>query len=113
MTSTQDKHWGRHAPEVVGSHKSRYVMNQVSHTSPNGCRSYHADVNGWNYAGVLSLECLARIVIDGSHVDKKKRGIVDIRDTAVPLLRLLVLDGLRNAYQGIGHDSSRVKILVF
>ncbi|KAK5654356.1 hypothetical protein OQA88_7265 [Cercophora sp. LCS_1] len=37
----------------------------------------------------LSIDNLKRIVVDASHIDQKKRGITDMRETAIPLVKLL------------------------
>jgi protein CMS1 len=61
-------------------------------------------------ADALSLEKLERVVIDGSHIDQKKRGILDMKETQVPLMHFLNLDGLKDQY---GSASNRVDILVY
>ncbi|CDM32307.1 hypothetical protein DTO013E5_3502 [Penicillium roqueforti] len=60
-------------------------------------------------SGTLNLEELERIVIDGSHIDQKQRGIFDMKDTHMPLLKLLTRPELRERY-GV---KKGVKILVF
>jgi protein CMS1 len=37
----------------------------------------------------LSLENLERLVVDASHIDQKKRGILDMKDTMLELARWL------------------------
>lgn len=61
-------------------------------------------------AGTLKLNELERIVIDGSYIDSKKRGIFDMRETHLPLLQLLTRDEFRDRY---GAKQKGVKILVF
>jgi protein CMS1 len=39
--------------------------------------------------GALSLGSLQRIVVDASHIDQKKRGVMDMKDTMLPLARFL------------------------
>ena len=39
--------------------------------------------------GALSPSALERIVIDASHIDQKKRGILDMKETQAPLTKLL------------------------
>jgi len=39
--------------------------------------------------GALSTKHLRRIVIDASHIDQKKRGILDIKEIQIPLVKLL------------------------
>ncbi|CAI7575364.1 unnamed protein product [Penicillium glandicola] len=60
-------------------------------------------------SGTLNLEELERIVIDGSHIDQKQRGIFDMKDTHLPLLKLLTRPELRERYGA----KKGVKILVF
>ncbi|KAL1835463.1 hypothetical protein VTJ49DRAFT_6672 [Mycothermus thermophilus] len=43
----------------------------------------------------LSLENLKRVVVDASHIDQKKRGIADMRETMMPLARLLCMRDLK------------------
>ncbi|KAH6628550.1 U3-containing 90S pre-ribosomal complex subunit-domain containing protein [Chaetomium tenue] len=47
----------------------------------------------------LSLENLKRIVVDASHIDQKKRGIVDMRETMLPLAKLLCREALKERYE--------------
>ncbi|KAJ5124739.1 uncharacterized protein N7515_008564 [Penicillium bovifimosum] len=61
-------------------------------------------------SGNLKLDELERIVIDGSHIDQKQRGIFDMKDTHMPLLKLLTRPELRERY---GSSKKSVKILVF
>ncbi|PYH98740.1 hypothetical protein BO71DRAFT_437843 [Aspergillus ellipticus CBS 707.79] len=61
-------------------------------------------------AGSLKLGELERIVIDGSYVDQKQRGIFDMKDTHLPLLQLLTRPELRERY---GAKEKKVQILVF
>ncbi|PMB64408.1 Protein CMS1 [Beauveria bassiana] len=39
--------------------------------------------------GALSLEGLHRIVVDASHIDQKKRGVMDMKDTMMPLAKFI------------------------
>ncbi|KAI9875236.1 MAG: hypothetical protein M1830_008718 [Pleopsidium flavum] len=48
--------------------------------------------------GALSLEKLERIVVDGSHIDQKKRGILDMKETQIPLMQFLNRKGLKDRY---------------
>ncbi|TKA71122.1 hypothetical protein B0A49_03121 [Cryomyces minteri] len=48
--------------------------------------------------GSLSTAHLERIVIDASHIDRKKRGIFDMKDTQLPLVQLLARDVLKGRY---------------
>ncbi|EEH23546.2 hypothetical protein PABG_05757 [Paracoccidioides brasiliensis Pb03] len=61
-------------------------------------------------SGELSLKHLKRIVIDGSYVDQKKRGIFDMKDLHLPLLQFLNRADLRDRYTSADDN---VEILVF
>lgn len=37
-------------------------------------------------------------MVDGSHVDQKKRGVMDMKDTLIPLVRLLSRKELTEGY---------------
>lgn len=60
--------------------------------------------------GTLKLRALERIVIDGSHIDQKKRGIFDMKDTHLALLKLLTRTELKERYTA---KQKPLKILVF
>lgn len=49
-------------------------------------------------AGALSIEYLKRIVVDASHLDQKKRGIMDMKDTMMPLARWLTRAEFKERY---------------
>lgn len=53
-------------------------------------------------AGALMSSKLERVVIDSSHIDQKKRGIFDMRETQQPLILLLNRPELKNRYGGGG-----------
>ncbi|PYH44955.1 uncharacterized protein BP01DRAFT_341760 [Aspergillus saccharolyticus JOP 1030-1] len=61
-------------------------------------------------SGSLKLGELERIVIDGSYVDQKQRGIFDMKETHLPLLQLLTRSELKDRY---GAAQKGIKILVF
>ncbi|GKT66555.1 replication regulator [Colletotrichum tofieldiae] len=48
--------------------------------------------------GALSLEKLQRIVVDASHIDQKKRGVMDMKDTMLPLARWLTRQEFKERY---------------
>ncbi|OXV09662.1 hypothetical protein Egran_02580 [Elaphomyces granulatus] len=58
----------------------------------------------------LKVQELERIVIDGSYIDQKKRGIFDMKEMHFPLLQLLGCSELRKRY---GIKSQRLQVLVF
>lgn len=60
--------------------------------------------------GALSSSSLERVVVDCSHIDQKRRGIFDMRETQQPLLALLNQPELKSRY-GIG--SGKVRLLFF
>jgi protein CMS1 len=47
--------------------------------------------------GALSASSLERIVVDASHIDQKKRGIMDMKETQVPLVQLLACKDIKEA----------------
>lgn len=53
-------------------------------------------------AGALSLDHLERVVVDASHVDQKKRGIMDMKDTLMPLATFLTRPELKERYSDNG-----------
>ncbi|KAJ5910146.1 Protein CMS1 [Penicillium tannophilum] len=61
-------------------------------------------------SGDLKLNELQRIVIDGSHIDQKQRGIFDMKDTHFPLLKLLTRPELRERYAA---KKNKTQILIF
>lgn len=60
--------------------------------------------------GALKFDSLQRIVLDGSYIDQKKRGLFDMKDLHLPLLKFLNRTDLRNRYPS---KEDRVQILVF
>jgi protein CMS1 len=62
-------------------------------------------------SGSLKTQELERIVIDGSHIDQKKRGIFDMQEMHFPLLQLLNRPEFRERY-GVTKGKG-LKILVF
>ena len=49
--------------------------------------------------GALKLSALKRIIIDASHIDQKKMGVLEIKDIMVSLARLLASPELRHRWQ--------------
>ena len=49
-------------------------------------------------------------MIDASHIDQKKRGIFDMRETQEPLVQLMNRLELKNRY---GSDRGAVQILLY
>jgi protein CMS1 len=48
--------------------------------------------------GALSLNSLKRVVVDASHIDQKKRGVMDMKDTMLPLARFLARKEFKERY---------------
>ncbi|KAG5943007.1 hypothetical protein E4U59_000737 [Claviceps monticola] len=48
--------------------------------------------------GALLLDNLQRLVVDASHVDQKKRGVLDMKDTMMPLAQFLTRPEFRDRY---------------
>lgn len=49
-------------------------------------------------AGALSVDNLKRIVVDASHIDQKKRGVMDMKETMVPLAKWLARKEFKERY---------------
>ncbi|GAB7359669.1 hypothetical protein MBLNU230_g6848t1 [Neophaeotheca triangularis] len=62
-------------------------------------------------AGALSASKLERIVVDASHIDQKKRGILDMKEIQVPLLTLLSKPEFKERYGAA--DDKRIDLLFF
>src|SRR5690606_37885419 len=62
------------------------------------------------HAGALSIAHLKRIVVDASHVDQKKRGVMDMKDTMIPLARLLSKKELMERY---GSEESPLDLIFY
>lgn len=60
--------------------------------------------------GALKSDCLERIVIDASHIDTKKRGILDMKETQVPLVQLLTRADLKKRF---GTGEGKIELLFF
>ncbi|KAF9872256.1 hypothetical protein CkaCkLH20_10348 [Colletotrichum karsti] len=48
--------------------------------------------------GALCLDKVQRVVVDASHIDQKKRGVMDMKDTMMPLARWLARKELKERY---------------
>ncbi|KAK5998876.1 Protein CMS1 [Cladobotryum mycophilum] len=48
--------------------------------------------------GALSLDKLQRLVVDASHIDQKKRGVLDMKDTMMQLARFLSRKEFKDRY---------------
>jgi protein CMS1 len=51
-----------------------------------------------NFTGALSAGRLERIIIDASHIDSKKRGILDMKEVQSPLIKLLTRPSFKEKY---------------
>ena len=60
--------------------------------------------------GALSVENLERVVVDASHIDVKKRGILDMRETQGPLMKVLCREEFREKF---GKEEGGVELLFF
>ena len=60
--------------------------------------------------GALSSSSLAQVVVDCSHIDQKRRGIFDMRETQQPLMTLLNRSELKSRY---GSGSGKVRLLLY
>lgn len=44
------------------------------------------------------MDSLKRIVVDASHIDQKKRGVMDMKETMVPLAKWLARKEFKGRY---------------
>lgn len=51
--------------------------------------------------GALAVDKLESIVIDASHIDQKKRGIMDMKDTMMPLARFLARKEFKSRFADV------------
>lgn len=63
-------------------------------------------------AGALDVEKLERVVVDASFIDGKKRGILDMRETVGPLVRLLARGEFRERYESSEADK-KIELVFF
>ena len=61
--------------------------------------------------GALDLTATKRIVVDCSYMDKKKRCILDMRETEIPLVAFLNNSALKTRYGA--KDADGVSILFY
>lgn len=60
--------------------------------------------------GALSSSNLEQVIVDCSHIDEKRRGILDMRETQQPLMALLNRAELKSRY---GCGTSKVRLLFY
>ncbi len=63
-----------------------------------------------NYPGALSSSKLERVIVDASHIDQKKRGIFDMRETQQPLMQLLNRPEIKDRY---GSGKGDIQLIVY
>jgi protein CMS1 len=61
-------------------------------------------------AGALSVMDMKRLVVDASYIDQKKRGVLDMKDTMLPLARLLVRQEFRDRY---GAEEKGIDLMLY
>ena len=60
--------------------------------------------------GALKIGSLERIVVDASHIDQKKRGILDMKEIEMPLVQLLTRKDLKEMYE---REEGKVELLFY
>lgn len=60
--------------------------------------------------GALSIEKLERVVVDCSYIDQKKRGILDMKETQLPLVLFLSRDDVKRRY---GTSDEGIRLLFY
>ena len=61
-------------------------------------------------AGALSVKNLKRIVVDASHIDQKKRGVMDMKDTMIPLAKWLSRTEFKDRFTA---DEDQVELMFY
>lgn len=61
--------------------------------------------------GALKVDKLERLVVDVSHIDSKKRGILDMRESVAPLVRLLNREEFKARYAETG--DAKIELVFF
>lgn len=78
----------------VGTPQRIFELLEDGRFVPRETHALHTD----QFPGALSANHLKRIVVDASHIDVKKRGILDMRELQMPLVKLLNQYALRLRY---------------
>ncbi|KAM3421204.1 hypothetical protein BST61_g1613 [Cercospora zeina] len=60
--------------------------------------------------GALSAGKLDRIVVDASHIDQKKRGVLDMKELQIPLVKLLTRKQFKEKY---GSGDGKIELLFY
>ena len=60
--------------------------------------------------GALAIDKLERIIVDVSHIDQKRRGVLDMRETQVPLVRWL---NRRELKEKFGQEVNGIDLLFY
>lgn len=63
-----------------------------------------------NVTGALSVQHIKRIVVDASYIDQKKRGIMDMKDTMMPLAQWLSRKEFKDRYAA---ERNSIEVLFF
>jgi protein CMS1 len=61
-------------------------------------------------AGALAVDRVERIIIDASHIDQKKRGILEMKETQVPLAQWL---NRKEFKERLGANANGIELLFF
>ena len=62
------------------------------------------------FSGALAVDKLERIIIDASHIDQKKRGVLEMRETLVPLTQWLNRKEFKDRY---GQGGNGIDLLFY
>ena len=58
----------------------------------------------------MKPECIERIIVDASHIDQKKRGLLDMKETQLPLVQLLTRAVFKERF---GSEKGGIELLFF
>jgi len=70
----------------------------------------HAMDDVLTMVGALSATKLERVLVDATHIDQKKRGIFDMRETQEPLILLLNRPELKSRF---GSSSGTIQLMLY
>jgi protein CMS1 len=62
------------------------------------------------HLGALAVDKLERIIVDASHIDQKKRGVLEMRETLIPLTQWLNRKEFKDRY---GQHGSGIDLLFY
>lgn len=94
--------------DLVENGESHLGSDRRARTLPRDPRFHAPRMVVTAVTGALATEAVRRIVIDASHIDQKKRGILDTKDSVPALVRFLTLVRFK-----VGYEEGIIQVIVF